>query len=137
MDIFIDVGHDAVSMGEFSRLGVESARPTFNVIATIRYGDVEGVARCNVEGHYYCSGSCNFDIEDISCSQHPEPLEKLSSAAVELIWARLVEEIDTAVSGSVLAWCGDRIADCMFADLGRCDAVEEALDVEAPDEGGD
>jgi hypothetical protein len=67
MTYIIKVTHTAPTFKQFAEWGVERAFPKFYINLTFYKDEKEELSfRIKITGHYYCSGSRNFEDIDIS-----------------------------------------------------------------------
>lgn len=126
MNVNVTYMHNIPTWKTFQAYGVQQAYPTFEFTAEIYEYDQKSdekdekeAYRCaiilEIKGHYYCSGSCNFEIESIEVDvDGSEELSVIKNDVMRCISARAIKQV---LRGTLCDIYSDQIYDQIIDKL--------------------
>jgi len=94
------ITHDAATYEQFEKWGVEDAYPEFDLY--IKYFDKDGKEvvsfQVQITGHYYCSGSRNFEDIEFKFVSHQNNINLSNEQIIELLGSK---DLQKAIADSI------------------------------------
>lgn len=103
----IKVTHTAPTFEQFAEWGIQQAYPTFYLNITFHENDKEEEVvlsfKVKIEGHYYCSGSRNFEDIDMELAEYKNYNNMSKEEINELLESDDIKNIiEEGIKGSMI-----------------------------------
>lgn len=127
----VEVIHKVPSWKQFDEFDIQEAFPTFKLGLRILFqqksldhSQADGISNgekelCNlsfsIEGHYYCSGSQNFEIEEVNLDDYSidDSISKEKIAKLLNENKTLKKKIQNKLKGSLIEDCIENLIECL------------------------
>lgn len=102
-NFIVNIKHDSPTFKQFVKYRIQEACPTF--VLDIEVKDDKNICILSltykIEGHYYCSGSVNFDIEKFILDK-VESKKTIDDTNFDIIFQKIQETLETELKETLI-----------------------------------